>query len=359
MKDIQKSVAKVFSIFLSILCLIVVAVFSGVSDLHAVAVNFHEQQESGEAESVLDLLREEDQLVDTGDTVTEQGQLRIEIPSEISVDSVEIVTDYMTRTVGITIPGISSSYFYDFPMVGSCDNIQDMTYETADTGGYIEITLDGIYELKESIDGRYIYLSFVDPHEVYDYIVVIDAGHGGRAPGATKQGVSEKDIDLAIVLALKEILDNNDLNIGAYYTRTDDSNPSFESRVGLANDLNADLFLSVHNNSTASGRMSSINGTEVMYKVSDETGASKAFAENCLNCLLSSLGSTSKGVVAGDEIYIIRTSEVPVALAEIGFMTNEEELAKLGTAEYQQQAAQGLYDAIVMTLGITQESETE
>lgn len=44
------------------------------------------------------------------------------------------------------------------------------------------------------------------PQEVYDKVVVIDAGHGGRAPGANKQGVNEKEIDLDIVLQLKRYL---------------------------------------------------------------------------------------------------------------------------------------------------------
>lgn len=52
------------------------------------------------------------------------------------------------------------------------------------------------------------------PQEVYDKVVVIDAGHGGRAPGANKQGVNEKEIDLDIVLQLKKILDEDDHNIG-------------------------------------------------------------------------------------------------------------------------------------------------
>lgn len=92
---------------------------------------------------------------------------------------------------------------------------------------------------------------------MYDKVVVIDAGHGGRAPGANKQGVNEKEIDLDIVLQLKKILDEDDHNIGVYYTRTDDSNPTFDQRVQLANKSDADLFISVHNNSTNSGRMSS------------------------------------------------------------------------------------------------------
>ena len=87
--------------------------------------------------------------------------------------------------------------------------------------------------------------------------MVVDAGHGGRAPGATKQGINEKDIDLGIVLQLKAIFDNSDENIGVYYTRTDDSNPTFDQRVQLANKSQADLSISIHNNSTKSGRMSS------------------------------------------------------------------------------------------------------
>ena len=59
------------------------------------------------------------------------------------------------------------------------------------------------------------------------------------------------------------------------------------------------------------------------------------------------IGSKNKGLVKGDSIYIIRTSEVPVALIEVGFMTNEEELALLRSKEYQKQTAQGIYDAIL------------
>ena len=154
-----------------------------------------------------------------------------------------------------------------------------------------------------------------------------------------------KDIDLAIVLQLQEIFAASDENIGVYFTRTDDSNPTFDQRVQLANKSNADLFISIHNNSTASGRMSGIQGTQVMYSESSE--ASQRFAQICLEEVTSELGSKNKGLVKGDSIYIIRTSEVPVALIEVGFMTNQEELDLLRSEEYQRQAAQGIYDAIM------------
>lgn len=135
------------------------------------------------------------------------------------------------------------------------------------------------------------------------------------------------------MLKLKEIFDNSDQNIGVYYTRTDDSNPTFDQRVQLANKSDADLFISIHNNSTRSGRMSGTSGTQVMY---DETSeASRQFAQICLEEVTGRIGSRDKGLVEGDSIYIIRTSKVPVALIEVGFMTNKDELEKLNSDAYQ------------------------
>ena len=248
---------------------------------------------------------------------TEQRQLRLKIPAGVKGSDITISNDYVTQTVRIELPQTEVSYFENDPLTGSSNHIDNL-------------------------------FDFLTPHEVYDKVVVVDAGHGGRAPGATKQGINEKDIDLGIVLQLKAIFDNSDENIGVYYTRTDDSNPTFDQRVQLANKSQADLFISIHNNSTKSGRMSSTHGTQVMYSESDtkELG-SKAFAQICLDHVTEALESRDKGLVEGDEIYIIRTSEVPVALIEVGFMTNQEELNLLNSTDYQKKAAEGVYDAVL------------
>jgi len=66
-----------------------------------------------------------------------------------------------------------------------------------------------------------------------------------------------------------------------------------------------------------------------------------------LDHVTEALESRDKGLVEGDEIYIIRTSEVPVALIEVGFMTNQEELNLLNSTDYQKKAAEGVYDAVL------------
>ncbi len=328
-----------------------------VPNMHIIALKIQDDRLTGGRTSVMEMLRESEEELEGDDAnareaVLKGHQIRLTLPQNVTSKAVSIDNSYVDRMISITIQGIGKDYFSNYPMRGNGDNIVDITYDSENLVGVIELALDDVKEVKMTSEGEYIYLDFLDPHDIYDYVVVVDAGHGGNVPGASKLGVNEKDMDLEIVLELKKLLDVNNKNIGVYYTRTDDSNPSFESRVGLANDSDADLFLSVHNNSTASGRMSSISGTEVMYKGGDSSGESKKFAETCLDNLLKNLGSKSKGTVVGDEVYIIRTSKVPVALAEIGFMTNVNELEKLQDKDYQKKTAQALYDSIFEYLNL-------
>jgi N-acetylmuramoyl-L-alanine amidase len=352
----EQRVMGAFTAVILAVAIIMSCILIYVPNMHIIALKMEDNKLAGGRISVMDMLKEsanelEEESEATRESVLKGHQIRLTLPQNVTSASVDIENDYVNKTILITINGIGKDYFNQYPMRGTSDNIVDVIYDSEDLVGVIEIAMDDVLEVQMSSEGEYIYLDFVDPHEIYDHIVVVDAGHGGNVPGASKMGVNEKDLDLDIVLELKKLFDVSGKNIGVYYTRTDDSNPSFENRVGLANDLDADVFLSVHNNSTASGRMSSISGTEVMYEGGDQTGESKKFASLCLKNLLDNLGTKSKGTVVGDEVYIIRMSEPPVALVEVGFMTNQKELENLQDKEYQRKAADAMYRAILEYLG--------
>lgn len=280
-------------------------------------------------------------------TDDKESQLKIELPEGVTLSDLTIENHYLTQDVHIRIPQGGEDYFSKYNVQGSCNHISAIAYYQEEEEGVIVLGLDKVFEVEEDYQDGNLYLNFLEPHEVYDKVIVVDAGHGGRAPGASKMGISEKDIDLAILLELKAILDEDSSNIGVYYTRTDDSNPTLEQRVQLANKADADLFISIHNNSTETGKFSNICGTQVLFDESDDSElSSRHFAQICLEQVTSALGSVSRGIVDGDSIYIIRTSEVPVALIEVGFMTNRQELDDLNTPEYQKKAAEGIYAAI-------------
>ena len=140
---------------------------------------------------------------------------------------------------------------------------------------------------------------------------------------------------------------DEDENIGVYYTRIHDTNPTRDQRVALANRVEADLVISVHNNASSRGILTNEQGTQVLYSQSDTAQlSSKRLAQICLENVVDTTGSNNMGLLKGDQIRIVRNSEVPVALIEAGFMSNREELELLNTQEYQQLVAEGIYLAI-------------
>ncbi len=134
-----------------------------------------------------------------------------------------------------------------------------------------------------------------------------------------------------------------------YYTRTSDTNPTLDQRVQLANKANADLFISVHNNSDATGNFTKVKGTQVMYSESDDAKlSSKKLAEICLKKMSWIRRAVRIGAAKRRQYlyYPLLSLRLPVALIEVGFMTNYKELDLLNSKLSEKKAAEGIYNAI-------------
>jgi N-acetylmuramoyl-L-alanine amidase len=110
-------------------------------------------------------------------------------------------------------------------------------------------------------------------------VIVIDAGHGGKDPGALGSMSREKDITLAIALKTGEYIQQNIKNVTVIYTRKDDSTVELRDRPKVANKANADLFISIHANWAKS---KSVMGAEtyVMGPAKDQANLEVAMNEN-------------------------------------------------------------------------------
>ncbi len=284
--------------------------------------------------------------------VSFESQIRMELPFGVAGSDLQIEEDLMLQTADIRIPFAGESYFYEYPVLGSADYIDSLTYEREKNYGIVKFAMDRVCEIRTHYDKDYLYIDFLTPKELYDKVVVIDAGSGGNILGITKQGVCEKDINLDILLKLKKIFeDAKDRSVGVYYTRTADVNLDSETRMKFSNLADADLFISICSNSTQSGRMSSINGTQAWYDGTDSEEGKKAkeLAQICLEEVTAAAGSSDKGVTALKESYL-RNSRAPAAAVAVGFMTNQEELDRLCSGEYQDRIAQGIYYAVLRAL---------
>lgn len=156
-------------------------------------------------------------------------------------------------------------------------------------------------------------------------VVVLDAGHGGKDPGAVSPtGLQEKDVALQIVEHVKKHLSRP----GGYrvlLTRTDDSYVSPAARARFANDARADAFVSVHCNAASSP---TAQGYETLYHPSSVLGTN--LAVGIQTGLRRRLRGPDRGTKPRPDLTVLSRTKMPAALVEVGFISNPGEERWLG-----------------------------
>lgn len=160
------------------------------------------------------------------------------------------------------------------------------------------------------------------------YTVCIDAGHGGSDVGAIGlDGSYEKDHNLEIALKVRDALEKSGVSV--VLTRADDSNTTLNYRSDVANEAKADLFVSLHRNSTANPNTT--KGVEIWIH-SSGSERSYAAADNILTSLEEVGITANRGVRIGtqgdsdDDYAVIRDTDMTSMIIEMGFMTSQEDL---------------------------------
>jgi len=216
--------------------------------------------------------------------------------------------------------------------------------------------------------------------------IVIDAGHGGHDSGTLGPGgLEEKDVVLDVALRLGRLLKQR-LGADVIYTRSDDTFIPLETRTAIANQAQADLFISVHANSSPD---TAARGVEVYYlnftssadalevaarensssdesihqlsdlvkkiALQDKINESRAFADDVDSSLYAGLeqgnpGLKDRGVKKAPFVVLIGAN-MPSILAEISFLTNPEDAEELRQPQYRQRIAESLYRGVSRYVG--------
>jgi len=216
--------------------------------------------------------------------------------------------------------------------------------------------------------------------------IVIDAGHGGHDSGTIGvDGIEEKDVVLDVALRLGKLLHDR-LGAEIIYTRSDDTFVPLETRTAIANKAQADLFLSIHANSSPD---ESARGVETYYlnftsdptaldvaarenavsdqsihqlsdlvkkiALKDKIAESREFAGDVEGSLYAGLqkgnaGLKDRGVKKAPFVVLIGAN-MPSILAEISFVTNPRDAAELQQPEYRERVAESLYKGIARYQG--------
>ncbi|MBD0384586.1 N-acetylmuramoyl-L-alanine amidase CwlD [Paenibacillus sedimenti] len=186
--------------------------------------------------------------------------------------------------------------------------------------------------------------------------IALDAGHGGPDGGASsKEGVIEKDINLAITLQLRDYLQQagaivvmtreTDTDLAGSGTKgySKRKTEDLHNRAEITNNKKADMFLSVHLNSIPSQKW---RGAQTFYYPNNPNNPT--LAALIQNELKKNLENTDRAAKEADKsVYLLKTLTIPSALVEVGFLSNPDEARLLASEKYQKKVAASIYQGVL------------
>ena len=220
----------------------------------------------------------------------------------------------------------------------------------------LKVTMDlqkGAYcTVKE--DGDNLVITAYNQHNAGEYglrgkVIVIDPGHGGSDPGAIGRvlGVTDAEVGFTVGMKLRNLLE--DAGATVLMTRESDVRLGLPERSDMANKAEADMFISIHANSSTNTAPS---GIQVYYYAPSSNAnlyaqsyVRKALAENVSDAMHAATGTASD--VRTANYAVLRENDRPSILVETGFLSNEAEEALLAKDSYRQDLAEGIYEGVL------------
>ncbi len=182
-------------------------------------------------------------------------------------------------------------------------------------------------------------------------LVVLDAGHGGKDGGTSSGTLLEKDINLDICLKIEEILkESGNESIEVMLTRKDDTFVDVLPRSKDANSRGADLFVSIHCNAFRDKRESGITLFYMPRGMRCGDLTDSEFAEIIHAGLATLDGLKDRGIVDHKHYSVINAPQMPSVLIELGFLSNSNDAALLGSSSFRTEVAQVIARQILFAI---------
>lgn len=283
----------------------------------------------------------------TGGTVSASEKLNIQLPPGVDKSMFTVEDLYYNEEILISIDGDYRSFYSGTTIVNTCESVLQVRVSyTPKNKTEIHICTNGVKGYKYEQNGDTLNFVIDRPANIYSKIIVLDAGHGGTDPGTVHRGYNEKDVNFSVIWDYcKPLFDDSDIKV--YYSRYDDTLISLYDRAAYAENVDADMFISVHHNSSSN---SSAKGSSVYYStinpvVSPSGLTSKKMASIFLSALTNSLGTQNRGAI-DKGFVVVRDNTVPSVLLEIGFMSNPSELALVVSDKFKAKVAETIFDTV-------------
>ncbi|WP_018922042.1 N-acetylmuramoyl-L-alanine amidase [Salsuginibacillus kocurii] len=204
----------------------------------------------------------------------------------------------------------------------------------------LDMTLADGYEVEASASNGYVTATISEASSGGgNETILVDAGHGGRDSGATGYGMTEKEFVLDVSLHVEEMLE--DMGYDVVMTREGDYFVELAERVSIAEQANADSFVSVHANSFNG----TAHGSETFWHPNHNAEESRQLAQSIQNHLIEKLQTHNRGIKEGN-FHVIRETTMPSALVEVAFIDNAADAERMAQDWFRVLAAEAIVEGI-------------
>lgn len=263
----------------------------------------------------------------------EDNRILLKVGKKTEQRSAALSENFPEHMLEIKIPDVQAKAVAEAGMGGDLTHVDSIWTRDIEEGCLIQVILDGPYCAEVSIEDGILGIDVKHPGSVYEQIVVIDPGR-----------YEEQDLCLDVARRVQEKLSGDGIEV--VLTRTDDHTYSQEQNASLANDVGADLFVALEMPRSEDATLCGVRClyNSVFFMPGLGSGELAFILEESV---LSKTGAKSLGIEPGDGNVLIDYAQMPVAIVQLGYQSNEKENQRLCNETYRQHLADGISLGII------------
>lgn len=268
----------------------------------------------------------------------------VPMPKGIKPENVVVENRYVSREIWIYVQGVEADFYEKNLIYGDTSHILAGHSEEWESGLLLRLQMTEVQEYRSTLEGNLLTIACNAPHDVYDFLVVLDPVGGGSDTGISGYGILEKDLALEVA---RQVQRNFNLsNVRLYLTRTEDVEVSQEQRISLVEELGADLYIRIGvstdaNDTTVYGIQGCYNGEYFIPGFGNTELADILTREVTI-----SSSNRAVGLVPADEDSILHSIGIPAMELSMGYLSNPLEETLLEQEVYQEKLAAGILKGI-------------
>ena len=272
------------------------------------------------------------------------GAFCVPLPAGIRPGNVFTENRYIDRELWIYVQDGETDFYKENELYGDVSPILGGYCQGREDGVLLKLEMEGVMEYRSTLEGNVLTVTYSEPHELYDFLVVLDPVGGGSELGISGYGISEKELALEVAQQAQKSFSMS--NVRLYLTRTEDMEVSEQTRMDFVEAVDADLYIRIGaqadaENPDAYGVLSYYNEEYFIPGFGNVD-----LADIVTRQVTIASSNRAVGIAPAPEESILHGIRIPAVELSLGYLSNLKEEFLLEQEAYRQKLSEGILNAV-------------